>query len=52
MEEVAAGAVGIVEGVRRARNNLGRRQLAAALEANSCVALLGITTKPDCEEKQ
>ena len=52
MEEVAAGAVGIVEGVRLARHNFSGSQLAAALETNSIVTLLGITAKPDCEEKQ
>ena len=52
MEEVAAGAVGIVEGVRRARHNFSGSQFATALETNGGVALLGITAKPDCEEKQ
>ena len=52
MEEVAAGAVGIVEGVRRARHNFSGSQFATALETNGGVALLGISTKPDCEEKQ
>ena len=52
MEEVAAGAVGIVEGVRRARHNFSGSQFATALETNGSVTLLGITAKPDCEEKQ
>ena len=52
VEEVAVGAVGIVEGVSLARNNIGGRQFAAVLETNSRVALLGITTKPRCKAKQ